>query len=167
MFRRVNLVRIDDSSERISSIIRVTTIGDLGTTLVATDLRSVRRLLVIANIIPSSPILHIFMIVIRAYETSVLTRITRRNIPEDDILHGDRRENLKPYIKCHLFATYNIYNIIIVRSILSEIRVQSPVQNYLTFRFSILSSSNLSWEASWIYHFPFYTFSSNLYIKVK
>jgi hypothetical protein len=30
-------------------------------------------------------------------ETSVLTRITRRNIPEDTILHSHRRENLKSY----------------------------------------------------------------------
>jgi hypothetical protein len=27
-----------------------------------------------------------------------LTRATRRNIPEDTILHSDRRENLKSYI---------------------------------------------------------------------
>jgi hypothetical protein len=31
-------------------------------------------------------------------ETSVLTRATRRNNPEDTILHSHRRENLKFYI---------------------------------------------------------------------
>jgi hypothetical protein len=30
-------------------------------------------------------------------ETSVLTRATQRNIPEDTILHSQRRENLKSY----------------------------------------------------------------------
>jgi hypothetical protein len=30
-------------------------------------------------------------------ETSVLTRATPRNIPEDTILHSHRRENLKSY----------------------------------------------------------------------
>jgi hypothetical protein len=33
-------------------------------------------------------------------ETSVLTRATRRNIPEDTIRHSHRRENLKSYMVC-------------------------------------------------------------------
>jgi hypothetical protein len=33
-----------------------------------------------------------------SFETLVLTGATRRNIPEDGILHRHRRENLKPYI---------------------------------------------------------------------
>jgi hypothetical protein len=36
--------------------------------------------------------------VLRSVETSVLTRTTRRNIPEEGILHSHRRENLKSYI---------------------------------------------------------------------
>jgi hypothetical protein len=35
--------------------------------------------------------------VLLSSETSVLTRATRRNILEDDILHSHRRENLKSY----------------------------------------------------------------------
>jgi hypothetical protein len=36
-------------------------------------------------------------------ETSVLTRATRRNNPEDTILHSHRCENLKSYTKLHVF----------------------------------------------------------------
>jgi hypothetical protein len=37
-------------------------------------------------------------------ETSVFTRATRRNNPEDTILHSHRRENLKSYIYFFLSA---------------------------------------------------------------
>jgi hypothetical protein len=38
-------------------------------------------------------------------ETSVLTRATRRNIPEDTILHSHRRENLKSFMVMNITAT--------------------------------------------------------------
>jgi hypothetical protein len=66
----VALVRSDVSEEPGASFIRVTRIGELGTTLsVTSNRRTLRR------------------------------NTTRRNIPEDTILHSHRRGNLKSYIK--------------------------------------------------------------------
>jgi hypothetical protein len=76
MLRCVALVRTGFFEQLSTSIIRVKRIGELGTMLAVTSNRH----------IPSSS------------ETSVLTRATQRNIPEDGILHSHCREDLKPYI---------------------------------------------------------------------
>jgi hypothetical protein len=63
-------------------------------------LRSVRWLLVTASAVPSSPILVTLMKeALSSSETSVLTRATWRNIPDDTILHSHCREILKSYIE--------------------------------------------------------------------
>jgi hypothetical protein len=85
----VGLVRTDVSEECIASIIRMTRIGELGM-LAARE-------------------------AIRSSETSVLTRPTLLNIPDDGILHSHRRENLIFYIELTGWALQRISNVSPVR----------------------------------------------------
>jgi hypothetical protein len=81
MLRCVALIRTDVSEELSAPFIRVTRIGELGTTLAVTSNR--------CTLLSSS-------------ETSVLTRATWHNIPEVTILHSHCCENLKSYMLHHI-----------------------------------------------------------------
>jgi hypothetical protein len=101
LLRRVTLVRTDVSEEPGASFIRVTKIGALGTTQVATSNRRTLRKNNFFVTLMEAP---------GSSETSVLTRVTRRNNPEDTILHSHRRENLKSYsVYLNLDAKWPMY----------------------------------------------------------
>jgi hypothetical protein len=114
MLRREALVRTDVSEE-----LRI--------------LRSVRRLLVTASVVPNSPIIvTLIKEALSSSETLVLTRATRRNIPEDAILHSPCRENLKSYIP--LLLELNEKESLCLRHYLVNMHTHRPMIALFIFR---------------------------------
>jgi hypothetical protein len=92
MLRRLAVVRTDVSEESRATIIRLTRIGELGTTLVVTS----NQRTVFADSVT------LLMEALRSSETSVITRATGRNILEEGTLRSQRRQ--KPHILHSIIA---------------------------------------------------------------
>jgi hypothetical protein len=154
MLRRVALVITDGSEERSASFVRMTRIGELGTTLALTSnrhtmlgfLRSVRRLLVRASVVPSSSILVILMKeALSSFETSVLSRATRHSIPKDAMLQLNLSATAAPILFfLHFFP--------------------SSFLSLFPSRFSLNSLSGLS--LFYVFSFPIYASAVDIYLFI-
>jgi hypothetical protein len=126
------------------------------------EIPSVGRLVVKPSVVPSSSIFVTLMKeALSSSETSVLSRATRRNMPEDTILHSQRREYLKSYIALDEFSCGRSKEVVVLRSGIGEVRrvvrkLQVEKLQHLRTRSSICRRA-LSWTATVCQHsIPFF-----------
>jgi hypothetical protein len=162
MWRHLAIVRIDVSEESTTSIVRVIRICELRTTLAVTS-NDVLRLLVTANVVPSSPI-HITLMTnaIYSYETSLLTRTTRRNSPEDNnhLIQHVYKQDIHMSVPCRGYDSIKLNTLWNVFSVLASIcgrharwgqctSNKTDILMLLTSVYSSLSSILCYWMITW------------------
>jgi hypothetical protein len=96
-------------------------------------LRNVLRLLATANFVPISPIFVTLMMV------AVLVRATRRDFPEDEIVHCDRRETHKSYVDIN-----RLMSLAETQCVSCEVRTGFISQKTAFFIVTAMKTSNLT-----------------------
>jgi hypothetical protein len=107
-------------------------------------LRSVRQLLVTANVLNSSILVTLMMEALCSFETSVLTRSTRINNPEEAILRSHRREDISMYVSIYLSMYWSIY-----LSCLSACPIPRGLLNNIIYRRTVGSLKHEERDKIW------------------